>query len=85
MLTSFGDVEFENMLSNLSLTTAAVGAALVGILVLIGMFFAANPKSKAPVFAAIVTVIAAATLTMTGVAAYTSGISTPQKHSQEHK
>lgn len=75
MITTFGDVEFENMLSNLSLTSVAVGAALVGILVLIALFFKMNPKSKAPIFAAIVAIVIAVTATVTGTAAFTRGIS----------
>lgn len=80
MITLLGDIEFENMLSNLSLTSVAVGAALIGILVLTALFFQADPKSKAPVFAAIVAVVLAVTVTVAGTAAFTRGISA--RHNQ---
>lgn len=83
MTLIFGDAELQSTLSNLSLTTVSVGAVLIGIVVLLALFFAPNSKSRTPLFAAMVTIVVAVTITVASTAIYTRGIYTPSTQTRD--
>lgn len=85
MITSFGADELLETLSNLSLTSAAVGALLIAVLVLVAMFFAPKPETRTPLFASIVAVIIVVSVILTGCAVYTRGISTAPPHTAQRQ